>query len=499
MITLSMIVKDEEKYLEGCLASVQNVVDEIVLVDTGSTDGTIEIAKKYHAKIFHFEWRNNFAAARNFALEQSTGNWILYLDADERLSKDSIAELKNLTKYHKRQAYKCIVKSISDARSPSVMAYTRLFPNERKIRFEGKVHEQIEIALVKYGIGIKISTILIEHYGYNISVDELKKKALRNINILLPEYEKEKSTYYAYHLASSYGIIEEKEKAVKYFTIVLQEKNIAKESLSIAARYIANHYATLQRFPTAIEYIEKSLQWDNEQPVSLALASKIYAKVGNVEAANNYCMKAYEANKKYSSGKKASNQTILMGEASLCYFGLETAVRSKNKASYNFFYQEYLSLQKSTESKELSLFNLLINNDPIPTDELSAYAGFIYTSNLDLVMTLLENYEEKATRLAIYELVKEKFYGNSEFCNRFGLFLMEAQKYSESVKILEHTIELNEENPSSYFYLVSAYLQNDETSKIALLIDKAEKKFADSEEVLSRLQLLKKKLPQIFF
>ncbi len=78
-LTLSMIVKNEEKHLRECLESVTEVVDEIVIVDTGSTDKTLEIAKEFNAKIFHFNWINDFSAARNFALSKSTGEWILIL------------------------------------------------------------------------------------------------------------------------------------------------------------------------------------------------------------------------------------------------------------------------------------------------------------------------------------------------------------------------------------------------------------------------------------
>ncbi|MBK7632424.1 MAG: glycosyltransferase family 2 protein [Ignavibacteriales bacterium] len=82
-LSLSMIVKNEERHLARCLSSVKDVVDEIVIVDTGSTDNTIEIAESFNAKIFHFDWVNDFSAARNFALTKCIGNWILYLDADE--------------------------------------------------------------------------------------------------------------------------------------------------------------------------------------------------------------------------------------------------------------------------------------------------------------------------------------------------------------------------------------------------------------------------------
>ncbi len=113
-LTLSMIVKNEEKYLRDCLESVKDIADDIVIVDTGSTDYTKEIAKEFNAKVFHFDWINDFSAARNYALKKSEGDWILYLDADERLDKDSLEELKNIIKTNLKIGYYCTVKSFDD-------------------------------------------------------------------------------------------------------------------------------------------------------------------------------------------------------------------------------------------------------------------------------------------------------------------------------------------------------------------------------------------------
>ena len=100
-LALVMIVKNEERSLEKCLKAVRNLVDEIYITDTGSTDKTVEIAKKFGAHISHFDWVNDFSAARNFSLEQSECDWNLVLDADEYF-EDSIDKLtkshKNLTK-----------------------------------------------------------------------------------------------------------------------------------------------------------------------------------------------------------------------------------------------------------------------------------------------------------------------------------------------------------------------------------------------------------------
>ena len=95
-LSLCMIVKDEGKFLEGCLESVKNFVDEIVIVDTGSTDNTIQIAEKFGAKVVKHNWDNSFSEARNVSLKHATKDWILVLDADERISEKDLAKIKEL-------------------------------------------------------------------------------------------------------------------------------------------------------------------------------------------------------------------------------------------------------------------------------------------------------------------------------------------------------------------------------------------------------------------
>ncbi|MFA6978802.1 MAG: glycosyltransferase [Ignavibacteriaceae bacterium] len=500
MITLSMIVKNEEKHLANCLESVKKVVDEIVLVDTGSTDNTLEIAKKYSAKIFHFEWINDFAAARNFALEKSFGDWILYLDADECLSQKSVYELQKLTKNKKREAFKCIINNIDEINSrPSVMTYTRLFPNDKRVRFEGKVHEQIENSLRKNNYVIKNSRIEIDHYGYNLTKDDLRNKAKRNLSILLKQFDEIKSSYYAFHLGQTYAVLNEKENAVKYFTTSLLDPKLEKESRSLAYRYLAIDNAGQQNYKAASELIDKSLQCDNEQPLALFAAANIYLKLGDANVAEKYSRKAFEVNRKYLRGEKTSNQNILIDELQLCYYGLEIALLSNNTELFNFFYKEYSLLNKTSGSIELELFEKLLNNQPIPPDRLQNYAKHITTSNIALVLALFDRYNDKFVKLTLLQLSKEKFSENSTFYNKLGMLLMESQKYAEAANTFEQSIIINNDDPSTVFYLVSAYLQNGEPAKIPAVVYSAEQKFANQEQVLSRLTLLREKLPQIFF
>jgi glycosyltransferase involved in cell wall biosynthesis len=184
-----MIVKNEEKYLADCLESVKSVVDHIVIVDTGSTDNTLEIAKSYNADVYHFDWVDDFSAARNFALSRSASDWILYLDADERLDKNSHNLLKKIVADDEKLGVRCKIYNIDEInKKPKIQNSTRLFKYSNKIKFTGKAHEQIESSLLENGYKIIDSDLWINHLGYNIDKNGLVKKAERNLKLLIAEY-----------------------------------------------------------------------------------------------------------------------------------------------------------------------------------------------------------------------------------------------------------------------------------------------------------------------
>ena len=106
-----MIVKNEEKHLAYCLNSLTPVADEMIVVDTGSTDKTKEIAEAFGARIFDFEWINDFSAARNYSLSQAQGDWILVMDADEVISGQDYAKLKKLLTKKKEIAYNLVTRN----------------------------------------------------------------------------------------------------------------------------------------------------------------------------------------------------------------------------------------------------------------------------------------------------------------------------------------------------------------------------------------------------
>ncbi|MBE9007177.1 tetratricopeptide repeat protein [Fortiea sp. LEGE XX443] len=142
-ISLCMIVKNEEAALPKCLNSVKDFVDEMVVLDTGSSDRTPEVAQQFGAKVHHFQWCNNFSTARNTALKYVTGDWILVLDADETLSPSIVPQMQSVIQSDEYILINLIRQEVGAAQSPYSLV-SRLFRNHPEIRFERPYHALVD-------------------------------------------------------------------------------------------------------------------------------------------------------------------------------------------------------------------------------------------------------------------------------------------------------------------------------------------------------------------
>lgn len=193
-ISLCMIVKNEQQNLLRCLGSVQNAVDEIIVVDTGSTDGTYLLAEQAGAKVLSFPWNGNFSQARNTSLACATGDWILFLDADEALAAGSDAVLRRIVSEDNEGYFLKIINFIGAegcVESCPDLVF-RLFRNKPEYRFRGAIHEQIVDVILENNRQARYQIaedVVILHYGYlNEQITEKDKKN-RNINIIKQELE----------------------------------------------------------------------------------------------------------------------------------------------------------------------------------------------------------------------------------------------------------------------------------------------------------------------
>ena len=185
-LTICLIAKDEKKFLGQCLKSIRGLAQQIIVVDTGSTDRTVEIAKEHGAEVHSFAWCDDFSAARNAALEHATGDWILMLDADEELPADQhamlLADLKN------SKAIACRLPLANVGQNDGQSFVPRLFRNAPGVYFYGRIHEQVFPSLValgnNWGLGTALGTAQILHHGYTQEMVQDRNKIERNLKLL---------------------------------------------------------------------------------------------------------------------------------------------------------------------------------------------------------------------------------------------------------------------------------------------------------------------------
>lgn len=303
LLTLSMIVKNEEKMLPGCLESVKDVVDEIVIVDTGSEDNTIEIAKQWGAKIIQIEWKNDFSYARNIALKNSTGKWILYLDADERLKIEYPHLFRNFLENSPEEigAYICTIESNHIQLDGSVEhhrgGYPRLFRNYGypKIKFQGRVHEQITPSIFELKKSILLSDIVIEHLGYNQSREIMEKKVRRNYQLLMEHIKDEPLSSYAWYqlgqTLAQMALFDEAEKAIRF---AISLGNMSKSIYASATATLSQIVGNQKKFEEALFWAEKSLEKAPNQVYALNLKAYSLLYLGRKSEAEQTFLEVLE-------------------------------------------------------------------------------------------------------------------------------------------------------------------------------------------------------------
>ncbi len=494
-LTLSMIVKNEEKYLHDCLRSVNDIADEIVLVDTGSSDNTINIAKEFNARIYNYPWCDDFSAARNFALGKSTGDWILYLDADERLSGKSVFELKNIIKRNEPSGYRCIVNSVDEMNGrPNFMRYTRLFRNSPDIKFIGKIHEQIDDSLLKNGFKILDTNVEIIHIGYNVATNDLKNKAVRNLKILQDEFNENNSSYNAYQLANTYTTLEDYDEANRYYKLSVSINNLNKEYKAFAYLNLSGYEYKKNNLDGAIEYLDKGLKNDSSNPLLNLLASEIFFRINKIDESFKFCRIALDENNKILSGLSKSVLSIGLKNELILSKGTYYSLLSSNEAEL----KNFLNLLKKENNKLFEVVVKLVGNQKIIEVDKKDILKLITTDNLDMFLVLFEKYKEKELSLEILSKVYTSFKDNSKFLKTLGLIYLENHSLNDAEKLFEESLALNEKDPSSIFYLISVYLEENQYQKIPSLLMMAEKEFGKIPEFNSKFELLKQKLNTVF-
>ncbi|MBB5336836.1 glycosyltransferase family 2 protein [Pectinatus brassicae] len=242
-ISACTIVKNEEKNIQRWYDNAKQYADEIIVVDTGSTDKTLDILEKLPIQLYHYQWKDDFAAAKNFAIDKATGDWITFLDADEYFSEESLAKIRKVIEKNNIEDNINIIScpkiniDIDTGKEISRFYDIRIFSNASNLRYTGIIHEQLFNANGNLQIK-KEKDIVIFHTGYSTSI--AKQKAQRNLKLLLEKkYENNDIIPWHYIADCYYGLGEYKkviESLDKYFN--LKEYTVINNECSNWRNYI---------------------------------------------------------------------------------------------------------------------------------------------------------------------------------------------------------------------------------------------------------------------
>ena len=220
MISACIIAKDEESNIGNCLNSIKDSVDEIIVVDTGSNDNTVKIAKRLGAKTFYKKWNDDFSSARNEALDKASGDWIFVIDCDEILDSSCKNLLRDLAHSSPNvHGYGINITNIINGIESYESAHLRFFRNLPVLRYKGIIHEQISTVSeqMKNSLNFLKSDIKLIHYGYEVNLEVESKKTTRNLTLLTKIPKKERDGMYYFHLGNEYTRLNDIKMATETF------------------------------------------------------------------------------------------------------------------------------------------------------------------------------------------------------------------------------------------------------------------------------------------
>lgn len=466
-LSIGMMVKNESKYLRQCLESLKPIREsiecELIIVDTGSTDNTVEIAKEFTNKVYFHQWNNDFSEIRNITIRYSTGEWFFYIDGDEVISNpNGIIQFFKSSKYKNINTACVSIKNfISNDNDDdfSVFLAPRLFKKNTNFHFEGTIHNQ---PIWKKPLITLNSDFL--HYGYvNNDKELMERKFIRTSEILKNELKNNpENIYYIYQLSVSYAMHKDFTEALetieKAYNMIIQKKLSLNKYM-----YVSSHLAKMYLINTKYNEVEKiCLEAIKENNLYIDLyfylSKAQYYMYKNKEAIVNYNI-YLEKLKNIESSKSDDNISIIhytltsyedaylkMGTLYSRIGDYEAALKISKRiisnkglnSGFNLIVSLFLRLSKYDELRDY--FNkIIINNSAIKEN-------FLITLELHLLQS------NRETKENIFKVLSE---GNYEYSLLNKIRLESENDYE---KLIESISNLNFSELPDYYGDVLYYL-----------------------------------------
>lgn len=511
LLSIGMMVKNEEKNLDKCLNSLMPIIDsiesELIIVDTGSEDSTIEIAKKYTDKLYFHKWNNDFSAMRNTTIKYAMGKWFFVIDGDEVLeSTEEIIEFFKSGEYKNYNAASLNVRSFSSQKDLTKfgdLESIRFFKNDGYFKYEGIVHNQ-----PVFKDPVKKIEATINHYGYIADDPELMEKKFKRTSELLKQelIKDSENIYYRYQLAVTYLMHNDISEALEEMSALYYKLDIRQK---VENRYIYGEYARILLANKKIKECElvciDALEYSQkDEPYKLDLLFYL-AKAQSLQGDYKNSIENY---KKYLKLWKKNNDGDLDVDLSI-----KVQTSSENNIAYNDIALMYYELKdyKNTvknilkiedNTRKNALMNLLINSY-INVNEFDSIIKF-YEENIKDNNTILEKIEIEIENLKlnkdnkkVVDILEIKFSQiNGETLYKKLNILRKTTNESERIKIYDEIIDYEKLNDVGAFYgeLIYTAIENDydisklikklNDTNVSAFLDYCNKKYTDFYEKL---------------
>ncbi|TWH47392.1 glycosyltransferase [Sporomusa sp. KB1] len=417
-ISACVITKNEEECIGRCLQSVKDSANEIIVVDTGSTDATVPIAQQFGARIYPYQWRDDFSAARNYALDQAKGDWIIFLDADEYIAAETIKNVRKIIdKVHgnrKIEAIRCQLNNLEGVGGTlrSSNPCIRVFRHSPVIRYKGRVHETVfkHEQPVKPG-NVSSQMLLIYHTGY--TKEKMLEKVRRNTAIVEEEVKNGIIRDMTYCYLSDGCWREGKyEKAIEYAQKAIKQlENLYSEIDYKPYVFLINSMTCIKTYSEEVvtQSCQEAIEKFPHHPEIWMFTGLYYRSIGRCEKALAVLLKAVETNACYNDFNRNNDFYALSAEV---YLNIAQIYEMKNQSSQALeYYVNVLQRDKYNQVAFDGLLALIRQQEP---------AAVIYF--LNTIYTVISEQDirflvEHLTRLKVKKVLD---YYHKNLMDKFG-------------------------------------------------------------------------------
>jgi tetratricopeptide (TPR) repeat protein len=402
-VSACMIVKNEEEMLAGCLESIRDWVDEIIVVDTGSTDRTVAIAQSFNAKIFHQPWEGNFSKHRNFSLEQASSEWVFIIDADERFCADDVPVLQRLLVDKAHNALSISVYNIHNSaeETTTFLPSIRFFRKALNLQYKGIVHNSLD---VPDSMMVHRAHVRLFHHGYDLAPEKMEKKFQRTKALLEQQLSAEPDNAFAHFNYAQVLRGDGEGVRIEYADSVIRSAKRAVELTSpdnrkeraihlMALNQLAWTNLYLHDYQKALNYCERALVLKADYLDPLILKGHIFSRMEQYDTAKLAYRAYLDAQAQYDPGQEIDSIIVhhpnnayiawyalatiaqIEGDAQRCKACLEKVrLQQKNYLNTNSRFGAILMAEGDLKSAE-TCFTTQLQHDP---NSLSAKLGIAY-------------------------------------------------------------------------------------------------------------------------